>query len=170
MAATYTKISDGEMHQFLSGLGFEQIYLPGVYEKVYAKRVDSYGLQLSLRVYTSIVQGAGSRKSGADAIRCEVVWRCIPETSDNEDEVPYLFVVGRSVRVHRIQTWRDNLLKRINGWEEMLGPPCPACGAPMLVRENKQDGSEFYGCSTYKEGWCKVTRPITYNPSVKGTR
>lgn len=160
MPATYTKISDAEMHEHLVHLGFEKIDLPGTYEKVYAKRVDVYGLMLSLRVYTTIEQGSGSRKVGKDAIRCELVWRAVKDTPQGDE--PYVFVVGRSVRVHRTQNWKNNLGKRVEKWLEMLGPACPKCGAPMLVRSGKH--GEFFGCSTFREGWCNSTMPINYNP------
>jgi hypothetical protein len=161
MAATYQVITEAEMDAYVGGLGFKQILIPGTKEKVFAKRVDVHGLVLSMRIYSSIQHGKG-RKVGGDAIKCELVWRVVPETAPDVDEIPFFFVVGRSVRVHRTQGWKANLAKRINDWYEMLGPPCPGCGAPMLVREGTT--GEFYGCSTYKEGWCRVTRPLTYNP------
>ena len=36
--------------------------------------------------------------------------------------------------------------------------PCPDCGAVMIVRQNKQDGSFFLGCNRYPD--CKVTMEI----------
>ena len=37
-------------------------------------------------------------------------------------------------------------------------PTCPDCSSPMAARENKQSGSEFYGCMKYPE--CRGTRPM----------
>lgn len=147
------------MHDFLSGLNFVAINLEKVYELVYAKRIDKYGLQLSLRVYTSIEKYAGSRGVGQDAIRCEVVWRMIRSNDLNTEEIPYLFVVGRSARVNRTQNWKINLKKRMDSWEEMLGPACPKCKSPTVIRKGKN--GEFYGCSTFKLGLCNGTLPIS---------
>lgn len=35
---------------------------------------------------------------------------------------------------------------------------CPECGAPMVVRTNRLNGSEFLGCSRYPD--CTETRPL----------
>jgi len=37
-------------------------------------------------------------------------------------------------------------------------PKCPKCESPMNVRVNRQEGTEFLGCSKYPE--CKGTRAI----------
>jgi len=36
---------------------------------------------------------------------------------------------------------------------------CPDCGAPMVVRQNKQDGSYFLGCNGYPG--CKKTMSLS---------
>ncbi len=35
-------------------------------------------------------------------------------------------------------------------------PSCPECGAPMILRQNGQKGSYFWGCSKYPK--CRGTR------------
>lgn len=35
---------------------------------------------------------------------------------------------------------------------------CPTCGAPMVVRENRQNGSEFLGCTRFPD--CRETAPL----------
>jgi ssDNA-binding Zn-finger/Zn-ribbon topoisomerase 1 len=36
--------------------------------------------------------------------------------------------------------------------------PCPKCGRPMVVRQNRANGSRFMGCSNYPI--CRETAPI----------
>lgn len=36
---------------------------------------------------------------------------------------------------------------------------CPDCDSPMVLRQNKRDGSEFYGCTAYPI--CKGTRDLS---------
>lgn len=42
----------------------------------------------------------------------------------------------------------------------MLNPEkdCADCGEPMAIRENKEDGSKFWGCTAYPE--CTHTEPF----------
>jgi ssDNA-binding Zn-finger/Zn-ribbon topoisomerase 1 len=36
------------------------------------------------------------------------------------------------------------------------GDPCPDCGGPMLLRNNRKDGTPFWGCADYPN--CTGTR------------
>ncbi len=143
---SYVRTNEREMDEFLEPKGFRPLNVEGTKEKVYGKRVDRRGTALSLRVYSSIWNGT-ARDKGSDAIRVELFkW-----DSDRDEPVH----VGHGKRVHRIETWRKNLAKRINDVESMLGPACPSCGDMMVLR-NGSNG-EFWGCSNYKKG-CKGTR------------
>lgn len=42
---------------------------------------------------------------------------------------------------------------------------CPACGAPMVERENRQNGSRFMGCSRYPD--CEETAKVPAYLEVK---
>lgn len=44
--------------------------------------------------------------------------------------------------------------------------PCPKCGAAMILKANRQNGNEFFGCTNYGKTGCKGTR--AYNPNYKG--
>jgi len=47
-------------------------------------------------------------------------------------------------------------------------PKCPKCESPMNVRVNRQEGTEFLGCSKYPEckGTRKVNKPAQGNMTV----
>jgi ssDNA-binding Zn-finger/Zn-ribbon topoisomerase 1 len=47
-------------------------------------------------------------------------------------------------------------------------PQCPKCEGPMNVRVNRQEGTEFLGCSKYPEckGTRKVIRPVQGNMTM----
>jgi hypothetical protein len=137
MAATYEAIGYDEMRQFLSERGFRRIDLEGTKEDVYGRRVDRDGMDLSLRVYTSVKDGI-ARDCGKDAIRVCIFWR----DPDNE-----IRLIGIKKRVNRISTWRKNLANRLDNWEELIGPRCVMCGSPMVLRSSKH--GKFWGCSTY---------------------
>lgn len=157
MPAAYTKITETEMDEFLFGQGFKAIKRAGTNEKVYGKRVDVFGLQLTLRVLSSIEYGE-ARKAGKDGIYCELIWRQVVQSDEGDQVVEH--VLCRSNYTQRIQTWKKNLLKRIDHWQdEMLGPPCSRCTFPMVEKENKRDKTTFWGCSQYRNGTCNSTTP-----------
>ena len=35
---------------------------------------------------------------------------------------------------------------------------CPDCGEPLVLRENRATGEQFYGCSAYPE--CRYTKKL----------
>jgi ssDNA-binding Zn-finger/Zn-ribbon topoisomerase 1 len=41
---------------------------------------------------------------------------------------------------------------------KQVGKSCPDCGATMIVRRNRENGSYFLGCHRYPD--CKVTMEI----------
>lgn len=143
---SYTRITEGEMDEFLEQKGFHSLDLEGVKEKVYGKRVDRNGTPLTLRVYSTIKNGM-ARDKGSDAIRVEL-FKWDPKRGEAVH-------VGHGKRVHRIDTWRKNLGSRIKDVESLIGPSCPDCGDMMVLRSSRH--GKFWGCSNYEKG-CEGTR------------
>ena len=51
----------------------------------------------------------------------------------------------------------DEFKKYLKQKQEQTTPEmCPLCGAKLVLRKNRNDGSSFYGCSKYPE--CKFTK------------
>lgn len=136
----YTEITDREMDAFLTKRNFSEIQLENTNEKVYGKIVRP---GICLRVYTTIDNGS-SRPCGADAIRLVLV------TRDGEN----IKIIGKSTKTLRIETWRENLDKKISAWESLLGPLCGRCSSETVVRDGRF--GKFWGCIRYPE--CRYTR------------
>lgn len=141
--AEYHAITRNEMAAFLEKQGFRPLAVPNVVELVWGKRMDRDGQALSLRVYTGINPSGKSREVGSDAIRVQVYYRN-PEGNVSR--------IGTSKRVHRVKGWQKNLQARIDNWEKTLGPACPKCGAPMVLRKPPKGKSwrPFYGCVRWR--------------------
>lgn len=141
MAGTYTEITAAEMDHFLSDrFGFSESseFGDSAKEIVYDYQFSTKGGQLAILVYTSIDERTGvARENGSDAIRVALMWK-----SDNG-----WTAIGSTKRVNRIDTWRDNLKKRLSNWKDMLAGTCSDCGAPMKVRSGEY--GKFKGCSRY---------------------
>jgi len=144
--ATYHNITQEEILNFLTPLGFQQIALPGTKELVYGKRIP-HKLPLTLRVYSGINPDGNSRGVGEDAIRVNLFWR------NQSGEVKK---VGGSKRVHRVAGWKNNLKNRLDNWEQDF--VICTCGSPMVERKNFKDNSMFLGCCNYPT--CRCTRPL----------
>ena len=144
--ATAVEVTRPQMHEVLARQNFVEINLPGTKERVYSRFVDR---GLCQRVYTSIV-GESSRGVGEDAIRVVLV------TKLANGEVK---IVGADRRVHRVAGWRDNLQQRLDGWREQVGPACPACGCPTVLKKTKRP---FWGCCRYPV--CKTYQDATPRP------
>jgi hypothetical protein len=151
--ATYTEVTQQQVEKVLLKRGFSRVSLPGVKEIVYGKRVDKDGIPLTIRVYSSIEESDGvSRGCGTDAIRVCLMWRYQPH-----DQVePVITTVGSSKRVNRVPGWDFRLISRVQYWEEMLGPTCNRCNAPMAMRLGRRQ--KFWGCARYPT--CKATQEI----------
>jgi len=146
--ATFTNISEQEMAAYLEGQGFQRLALAGVLELVWGKIFRRGSVAVSMRVYSGINPGGASRDCGKDAIRVALFWK---------DENGEIRKVGGAKRVHRVAGWRKNLQQRVDGWEKILGPACPRCKAPMVLREPKKGGkkfSPFYGCASWPRTKC----------------
>lgn len=123
---------------------FHRLQLQGTNENVYGMTVAP---NITLRIYSTVENGV-ARENGTDAIRCVLFWR------SSEGDIK---LIGVEKKVLRIETWRDNLSKRIAEWTEMVGPKCPACSSPMAKRKNRTNKSYFYSCVQYPI--CKSTLP-----------
>lgn len=150
MASRFYPITRDEVHDFLTALGFQPLSLKGVVELAYGKIVHVGQHRLSLRIYTAINPSGESRERGSDAIRVQLYHKV--ETGDGEGIVP----VGKSQKCLRVESWQANLRKAI---ERHAHPEnyrlCPACGHPMVQRENRTTGEQFWACSMYRVTRCK---------------
>ena len=133
-------------------------------ELVYGKVVRIGDHRLSLRCYTAVNPGGESREKGTDAIRVQLFAKV--QNGGREEIVP----VGRSQKCLRVASWRENLgkaIKRIADPEHFR--LCPACGHPMVIRENKATGEEFWGCSLFRITKCKGKRASVPQPTRERT-
>lgn len=149
--AEYTNITLEEMQDFLRQQGFKLLpakKLANTLEKVFAKRIDQKGFQLTLRIYTGITSSGNSRDVGKDAIRVNLFYR----TNDGKKIAKLL----GAKRVHRVKNWRMNLQKRIDAILNMSIDICPKCKSPLVVRKSKN--GDFTGCTNYPE--CSYTQTI----------
>lgn len=117
--------------------------------------------KLTVRVFTSLAAGASSaRECGKDALRINVgamvngkwrsaakprrVFRTAPKDS-SEDARVGMFL--DRMKGHLRDAYRT----------AASTPACPECEGPMAVRENRANGSSFFGCMMYPS--CRGTRP-----------
>lgn len=42
--------------------------------------------------------------------------------------------------------------------KQMIDKPCPDCGGGLIIRENRENGSQFIGCMSWPT--CTHTEPI----------
>lgn len=135
-------ITRQEFENFVLPQGFQKIEIEGTIELVYAKIVTNGTNKYSMRIYSSITPDGTSRSVGADAIRVCLFYR-------NKANEPKM--VGGDRRVHRVGGWRDNLAQRLLKWPEQIGPVCPKCGSPTVLREPKKGAKwpPFFGCIEY---------------------
>lgn len=149
----YIVIQLEEIATFLTPMGFKNIVnLPNTGEVVFGRRIDWTTdpiLPLSLRVYTAINLAGDQRDSTEDAIRV-----CLFARLPNNSTV----MINSGPRVQRIETWRKNLMARI---EEVrnVNHVCPICASPMRLVEPKKDAAKtftpFYACVMWPITNCK---------------
>lgn len=133
--------------ELVSGLAFLRVPVKGTFENVYeANLSESY----AIRIYSSIESRSANhvaRDCGEDAIRiCHVFY--------NDKGNPR--IVGTEKRINRIQTWKKNLLKRIQQMASEDVIACPVCGSPMKLRSGSH--GKFFGCTNFPQ--CKGTRNV----------
>ena len=143
MSGNYTRIHESEMRTLLEAQGFKEVKIDGTREIVYGKIMSK---NLCLRVYTSVAYGE-SRGCGSDAIRVCLVYR----KADGS-----IVGVGSDTKVYRIETWKKNLMKRLEKWDALKSPDCPLCASPMRVKRGPWN--DFWGCIEYPEcrGTCQT--------------
>lgn len=83
----------------------------------------------------------------------------IDYTKDMEKDLD-LIAEGKLNEVDFLTTFYNNMEKTIknNTSQQEEDVICPLCGAKMIIRRNKKDGSSFYGCSNYPK--CKGIKSI----------
>lgn len=117
--------------------------------KEWVYEAESEGGSFIMRIYSSVDRRTNkSRDKDTDAIRLVVLHA--------ESEWP----VMREKRTNRIKTWPKNLKKKIRNIKDHRDQLniCDSCGSIMLIRENKENGNKFWGCSNYPD--CKNTESI----------
>jgi hypothetical protein len=179
--STYVNVTETEMNSFLSVRGFQRIIIPGTTELTYAKGVTLNNIKYSLRIYSGINPDGNSRGKGQDAIRVclfiapacpqcdllmtlslqlggEKVWACTCGNVSNFNALKPR-VIGSFKRVHRVYGWRKNLEDRLSNWQDMIGPLCPSCRNPMIMRSARGNAkNKFWGCCNFPR--CRGTRSI----------
>jgi len=145
----YTRITKSEFEEALeeTSLDFKEVNYNWTGELVY--EATSQKGMFTMRIYSSLDKRTGeARDKGSDAIRLVVL--------HTESERP----VVTEKRTNRIKTWKKNLKKKINNVAQNSGniETCDNCGSVMVIRENKDSGNKFYGCTGYPE--CKNTKSL----------
>lgn len=140
----FVQITKAEMEAVLDPMGFRLMTLPKTKELVWGKREDRNGIQLSVRVFSSINPDGLGRDVGRDAIRVEIATR-LPDGTIKR--------VGGSKRVNRVKGWQQRVRDRVKSWEGLLGPGCPRCGCPTVKRKPKTFRPPFWGCVNFPQ--CK---------------
>lgn len=130
-----------------TNLSFQEIDYHWADEVIY--EATSSGGMFAIRVYSTICQRQKqSRATGEDSIKVNVV---------HNDSGQPLFT---TTRTYRTRGWDERLLEKISELLEKKSEvtKCNKCGAVMVIRENQDNGNEFYGCTQYPE--CKNTKPV----------
>lgn len=179
--ATYVNVTEPEMDAFLGVRGFQRLSIPGTVELTYAKGVKLGNAKYSLRIYSGINPDGNSREKGQDAIRVclfiapacpecnflmtpafqlggERVWGCTcGRIADFDTLKPRM--IGVIKRVNRTYGWRAQLDNRIENWAQLIGPLCPTCRNPMVLRSARNNAkNKFWGCCNFPN--CRGTRPV----------
>ena len=143
----YTHITEEEFHKFMQDNKFVCTVDEPERERIYefSWHDDTY----TIKVYSSIIPGTGSRKRGADAIRVVMFMR-----TDKG-----IRPVWKAARVYRTKNWRISLLNKIHealfrgrGGQDYK---CKFCKSPMVYRVSKH--GEFWGCSSWPTTKCSYT-------------
>lgn len=164
---TFCNVTEKDIAEALTPLGFVKIDLPNTGEVVFSKKITFEGLPTICRVYTAIMKGTGeSRGPGKDAIRI-----CLGRAIDSQ-----IRIFKTLPTIKRIGTWRYHLLDRISSIGDGMATittslseidllegrqepgvkeitpgtklKCPECGAAMCGPKPGKHGP-FYGCSRF---------------------
>lgn len=99
--ATFTPVTLAEMDEHLGAEWTRTLEGTGSREWVYQRPLTA---KVNIKVWSSLGANGQARKKGSDAIRV-----CATLTKASGQTVGYI----KSVRVHRVEGWRDNLTARI---------------------------------------------------------
>lgn len=130
-----------------TGLDFQEVDYSWANEFVY--EATTAGGMFALRVYSTICQQQReSRGTGEDSIKINVV---------HNDTGKPLFT---ATRTYRTPGWDERLLDKIQDLIDKKSEitKCDKCGSIMVIRENNENGNEFYGCTQWPD--CKNTKPV----------
>lgn len=153
MPTQYINVTVDEFENVLGSVAeFERADVDGVNEIVYDCPLPDD--DLTIRVFSTLV-GENARGCGDDAIRC-VVW-------DHEIDAP----VGGRKKTLRIaptrsnpEGWAGNFKPKLRdlyaNWRDHRTETCPACGAPMALRDGQY--GPFLGCTRYPD--CRCTQDV----------
>lgn len=161
----YRQIMRGEFEAFLDELDLEFTRKEYAWtnEWVYEALLDDG--EKCLRVYSSIDrEDNASREAGTDAIKSVLLINVADEGTD-----PRWKPLRESKRTYRIQTWRENLRKKL---ERAVATKdevkvCPECESPMVVQTTKDGDRQFWGCSRYYETASDGDRECTHTEPLR---
>jgi len=146
---TYRLITRREFETFLEGVSvdFERKEYGWTDEWVYEAVLDDG--EKCLRVFSSIDrEDNASRGVGSDAIKSVLLLNVA-----DEGEKPVWRPLRKPKRTYRIQTWPQNLRKKLEkavaASDDMKA--CPECDRPMVLQSAKGKNRRFWGCSGYYE-------------------
>ena len=139
--------ADFELALGETGLDFQEIDYAWAGEVIY--EASSSGGMFAIRVYSTICKrDKESRGTGEDSIKVNVIHK--------ESGRP-LFT---ATRTYRTPGWDERLQKKIKELIEKKSEvtKCDKCGSVMVIRENNDNGNEFYGCTQWPD--CEHTKPV----------
>lgn len=149
----YVVITRDEFEEALeeTKIDWHRLDLKKVGEWVYQSgRLHNVPSVVVVRTYSTIDKRTNKgRGKGDDAIR-SVLW-------DVEQGRP----VGGRRKTLRIQTWKSNLIPKLNELIEeasSIVTTCDRCGSHMVIRKNSKTEEEFLGCSRYSD--CTYTKEL----------
>jgi len=150
MPPTYQEITLEEFTKVVEPFGFKPMAQQGAKEKVFGKVMSVGNTKISLRLYSSIVDGV-SRGVGEDAIRLSTVYK------KSDDSIRPLYPTDK--RVYRTENWQSNLAKLLESWKNKAEfYICPKCNHILVERKNQSNGNAFLGCTEYPK--CTHSQPL----------
>jgi|GEM_PF-7035009 len=166
-SSDYVKISKDEFDEFIETLPlrFREKDWNWTQEAVYDCEAKYSGHTYVFRIWSSVdVRDGYGRKSGGDAIRVQCLvkedhkgpgqWKPVIHHSQLPDDV--------GSHIKRTEGWRDRVKRHLVAMEAFLGGEqnklCIWCDRPMVVRERKEDGKQFWGCSGFPD--CRHTEGL----------
>jgi hypothetical protein len=152
----YVKISKEEFDDAVDALqyNFEEQDYNWCQEAVYECEFERGEHLYVLRIWSSIdIRDEYGRKSGSDAIRPQMLIKT--DGTERLEQVIHTSELPSNCGAHikRTDGWDDRLNTYVNALVSELNDRklCLWCDRPMIVRERKDDGHEFWGCSGFPD-------------------